>query len=134
MIVNPRANRHLSWWSYRLLLAALAVLSCLPSFTEAREMVRINLNKKFDKDGLLDILSTEMQGKMFDRDSDLIYRFETENKKFDKDGWLEILSTKNQYEKFDKDGRLDIYLFEAQSKTFDTDGDIDIDLSKVPLP
>ncbi|MBI2480007.1 MAG: M56 family metallopeptidase [Planctomycetia bacterium] len=37
MIANPLVNHRLSWWSYPVVLAALAVLPCLPSFTQAQD-------------------------------------------------------------------------------------------------
>jgi beta-lactamase regulating signal transducer with metallopeptidase domain len=49
MIANPRVNHCLSWWSYPVLLAALAVLPCLPSFTQAQEV-----------EDLVDVYSSEV--------------------------------------------------------------------------
>jgi beta-lactamase regulating signal transducer with metallopeptidase domain len=37
MIANPLVNHRLSWWSYPLLLAALAVLPCLPGLIQAQD-------------------------------------------------------------------------------------------------
>jgi beta-lactamase regulating signal transducer with metallopeptidase domain len=37
MIANPLVNHRLSWWSYPVVLAALAVLPCLPGFTQAQD-------------------------------------------------------------------------------------------------
>ena len=37
MIANPLVNHRLSWWSYPIVLCALAVLPCLPSFTQAQD-------------------------------------------------------------------------------------------------
>jgi beta-lactamase regulating signal transducer with metallopeptidase domain len=37
MIANVRVNHRLSWWSYPVLLAALAVLPLLPTFSRAQE-------------------------------------------------------------------------------------------------
>jgi hypothetical protein len=43
MIANPLVNHRLSWWSYPVLLATLAMLPCLPSFTQAQDHVRTEL-------------------------------------------------------------------------------------------
>jgi hypothetical protein len=37
MIANPLVSHRLAWWSYPLLIAALAVLPCLPRFTQAQD-------------------------------------------------------------------------------------------------
>jgi beta-lactamase regulating signal transducer with metallopeptidase domain len=37
MIANPKVSHRLSWWSYPVLFGALAVLPCLPSFTQAQD-------------------------------------------------------------------------------------------------
>jgi hypothetical protein len=37
MIASPLVNHRLSWWSYPVALAALAVLPCLPGFTQAQD-------------------------------------------------------------------------------------------------
>jgi beta-lactamase regulating signal transducer with metallopeptidase domain len=76
MIANPRVNHRLSWWSYPVLLSALAALPCLPSRTNAEEsdVEFVGSVVDFDQDGLLDFYLSDVDkansGRVLFRDGD----------------------------------------------------------------